>query len=90
MVVGSRTQVMNGTADKTAGGLMKKDLKYAGDRIVSKDQQKAGKSNPGLTMWREAVEKVGGLKPGKFVPIKGALLTKARKKFAQLKKKAGM
>jgi len=90
MVVGSRAQVMNGTADKTAGGLVKKDLKYAGDRIVSKDQQKAGKVNPGLTMWREAVQKVGGLKPGKFVPIKGALLKKARTKFAQMKKKAGM
>jgi len=81
---------MNGTADKTAGGLQKTDLKYEGDRIVSKAQQKAGKANPGLTLWREAVKKSGGLKEGKFVPIKGALLTKARKKYTQLKKKAGV
>jgi hypothetical protein len=90
MVVGSRTQVINGTADKTAGGLEKKDLKYSGDRIISKAQQKAAKVNPALAMWREAVQKAGGLKQGKFVPIKGALLKKARTKFAQMKKKAGM
>jgi exosome complex RNA-binding protein Rrp4 len=81
---------MNGTADKTPGGLEKKDLKYEGDRIVSKAQQAAAKSNPALKMWREAVKKSGGLKAGKFVPIKGKVLEKAHKKFDQMKKKAGM
>jgi hypothetical protein len=90
MVVGSRAQVMNGTADKTPGGLEKKDLKYEGDRIVSKAQQAAAKSNPALKMWREAVKKSGGLKSGKFVPIKGKVLEKAHKKFDQMKKKAGL
>ena len=28
MVVGSRAQVWHGTADKTSGGLTKKDLKF--------------------------------------------------------------
>jgi hypothetical protein len=90
MVVGSRAQVMNGTADKTAGGLEKGDLKYQGGRIISKAQQAAAKANPALKMWREAVKKSGGLKEGKFVPIKGKVLDKAHKKFAQLQKKAGM
>jgi len=88
MVVGSRAQVMNGTADKTAGGLEKSDLKYEGTRIISKAQQAAAKANPALKMWREAVKKSGGLKEGKFVPIKGKVLEKAHKKFAQLQKKA--
>jgi hypothetical protein len=90
MVVGSRAQVMNGTADRTAGGLKESDLKYEGQRIVSRAQQAAAKANPALKMWREAVKKSGGLKEGKFVPIKGKVLEKAHKKFAQLKKKAGM
>lgn len=36
MTVGSRRQVMNGTAKKTAGGLKRGDLKYVGDRIRSR------------------------------------------------------
>ena len=45
--VGSRTQVMNGTAKHTPGGLTKKDLKYnKHGRIVSrKASMKAKKAN---------------------------------------------
>ena len=44
MVVGSRSQVFNGTADKTSGGLMKKDLfKDANGRIRSKKASQAAK-----------------------------------------------
>ena len=90
MVVGSRAQVMNGTADKTAGGLEKSDLTYKDGRIISKAQQAAAKSNPGLTMWRKAVDKAKTKlkipKTGEFVPITGKLSTEAHKQFAKLKK----
>jgi hypothetical protein len=47
MSVGSRAQVMHGTADKTSGGLTKSDLKYnKAGRIVSKKKSvKAKKDN---------------------------------------------
>jgi len=44
MVVGTRAQVFNGTADKTAGGLMKKDLfQDKAGRIRSKKASEAAK-----------------------------------------------
>jgi hypothetical protein len=50
MTVGSRAEVFHGTADKTSGGLEKKDLKMKDGRIVSKAASKAAKkslkSNP--------------------------------------------
>lgn len=88
MVVGTRAQVFHGTADKTAGGLVASDLALKEGRIVSKAQVAAAKANPGLAMWREAVKKSGGLKEGKFAPIKGKVLEKAHKKFAKLQKAA--
>jgi hypothetical protein len=47
MTVGTRAQVMHGTADKTPGGLTKTDLKYnKWGRIVSKAKSaKAKKEN---------------------------------------------
>jgi len=53
MIVGSRAQVMHGTADRTSGGLTKKDLKVKGGRIISKAASKASKGNP----WVKAVAK---------------------------------
>jgi hypothetical protein len=41
MTVGSRAEVFHGTADKTAGGLSKKDLLMKDGRIVSKAASKA-------------------------------------------------
>lgn len=41
MVVGSRAQVFHGTADRTAGGLEKKNLMLKEGRIVSKAASKA-------------------------------------------------
>tara|TARA_B110000285_G_scaffold213331_1_gene257572 strand:- start:133 stop:384 length:252 start_codon:yes stop_codon:yes gene_type:complete len=41
MVVGSRAQVFHGTADKTAGGLEKKNLVIKDGRIVSKSASQA-------------------------------------------------
>ena len=47
MTTGSRAQVMHGTADKTAGGLTKGDLKYnkAGRIVSRKKSMKAKKEN---------------------------------------------
>ena len=47
MTVGSRAQVMHGTADKTPGGLTKSDLKYnkAGRIVSKKKSMKAKKDN---------------------------------------------
>jgi hypothetical protein len=89
MVVGSRAQVMNGSADKTAGGLEKSDLKYKDGRIISKAQQAAAESNPGLKKWRMAVDKAKKKlhipKAGVFVPITGKLEKEARKFFSKKK-----
>ena len=43
MTVGSRAEVFHGTADKTSGGLVKKDLMMKDGRIVSKAASKASK-----------------------------------------------
>jgi len=63
--VGSRAQVMHGTADHTSGGLTKKDLKYnKHGRIVSrKKSQKAKKE--------KRLEKAGyKTRKGKFGAVK--------------------
>ena len=41
MIVGSRRQVLSGTADRTAGGLEKKNLMLKDGRIVSKSASQA-------------------------------------------------
>jgi hypothetical protein len=51
-VIGTKRQVYQGTADKTAGGLVKKDLRLTSEgRIVSKVQRLQGRANP----WANAV-----------------------------------
>jgi len=46
MVVGTRAQVMHGNADKTPGGLQKKDLKYnKSGKIVSKKKSISAKKD---------------------------------------------
>jgi len=44
-LLGRRSQVMHGTAYKTSGGLLKKDLAYdkSGTRIVSRNKQRTAK-----------------------------------------------
>ena len=44
-MIGSRAEVFHGTADKTAGGLEKKDLMMKDGRIVSKAASKAAKKS---------------------------------------------
>ena len=82
--VGSRAQVMNGTARHTSGGLTKKDLKYSSGEIVSKDKSKSEKKNP----WIEAVKKAKkslGIKKGEFTLVtKGSeLYTRAKQIYSK-------
>ena len=89
MTVGSKAQVLHGTADKTAGGLEKKHLKQNPDgRIVSKKQSKS--RNPKLKAWGDATKIVmDARKSDKFVSIKKgtALYKKIKKEYNALLKK---
>ena len=44
-MIGSRAEVFHGTADKTSGGLAKKDLIMKEGRIISKAASKAAKKS---------------------------------------------
>jgi hypothetical protein len=92
MTIGSRAQVMHGTATETSGGLKKKDLKRTDDgRIVSKKQVKA--LNPKLKAWSEATKTVmDGRKSDKFVALKkgSATYKKVKKEYNALVKKRGL
>ena len=80
MTVGSRAQVFHGTADRTAGGLTKKDLKMKDGEIVSKAKAKTEKKNP----WIAAVAKAKKeLKIKGFALVQGPLLAKAREIYAK-------
>ena len=88
--IGSRAEVMHGTADHTSGGLKKTNMTYKAGRIISKAQQAAALDNPGLIMWRKAVDKAKKKlkipKSGEFVPITGKLDKQAHKFFKKLQK----
>ncbi len=80
MTVGTRAQVYHGNADRTAGGLTKKDLKMVKGEIVSKAKSKDEKANP----WIKAVAKAKkelGIKG--FALVQGKLLTRAREIYGK-------
>ena len=83
MIVGTKAQVGHGTADRTAGGLKQKDLMYVkkDGRWKSKKQVAAGKKNPGLKAWRNALDKAGAFNDGQF-----KLITKQSKVYKDAKK----
>lgn len=59
--IGSRAQVMHGTAKKTSGGLGKEDLTYnkSGSIVSKKKSLEAKKSENGLLkLWRKAMKEV--------------------------------
>ena len=89
MTVGSKAQVLHGTADKTSGGLEKKHLKKNPDgRIVSKKQSKG--LHPKMKAWGDATKIVmDARKSDKFVSIKkgSALYKKVKKEYKDLLKK---
>ena len=53
---GTRAQVMHGTAKKTSGGLMKKDLMYKNGRIVSVKASKTAKKRAKTGKFAEYVK----------------------------------
>lgn len=80
MTIGSRAQVYHGNADRTAGGLTKKDLKMVKGEIVSKSKSKGEKTNP----WIKAVAKAKkelGIKG--FALVQGPLLARAREIYGK-------
>jgi len=79
--VGSRAQVMNGTAHHTTGGLVKKDLKKnpKTGEIVSKDKAKGGKANPWIKAVIKAKKELGIPKGEMAFPKKGSELYKTAK-----------
>jgi hypothetical protein len=85
MTIGSRAQVLHGTADETSGGLKKKDLvlcKKSGE-IVSKDKSKSEKKNPWIVALAAAKKKLKIPKGDFILPTKGSALYK---KAMELKK----
>ena len=92
--VGTKQQVMNGTAKRTAGGLTKKDIKVktvgkgknASRRYVSKAKSQASKGNPAIKAWRKAVidanKDAGNTKKNyNYFPKKGSALHRSAKKY---------
>ena len=83
-IYGSKSQVYNGTADITKGGLVKKEIVrlddgYGNIRYKSKKQQKSGhKANSFRAKWAKAMKKARKelikekiISAGEFVPIGG-------------------
>ena len=79
--VGSRAQVMNGTAHHTSGGLAKKDLKRnpKTGEIVSKEKAKGAKANPWIKAVTKAKKELGIPKKEMAFPTKGSELYKTAK-----------
>ena len=69
-VIGSRAQVMNGTAHHTTGGLVKKDLKKnpKTGEIVSKAKSSGEKKNPWIVAVAKA-KKALKIKKGEMVLV---------------------
>jgi hypothetical protein len=69
--VGSRVQVVNGTAHHTPGGLTKKDLKYNKyGRIVSAKKSALAKRKGTLKKWEKKTGMKWTIKNGKPVKVK--------------------
>ena len=80
MTIGSRAQVFHGNADRTAGGLTKKDLKMKDGEIVSKAKAKSEKKNPWIVAVAKAKKDLG-IKG--FALVQGPLLAKAREIYSK-------
>ena len=75
--VGSRAQVMHGTAKRTSGGLTKDDLMMKNGRIVSRKASNAAKKSRNLAKAGYTAKKgefgaYKKTKSGKLVKVKGA------------------
>ena len=80
MTIGSRAQVYHGNADRTAGGLTKKDLKMVKGEIVSKAKSKDEKKNPWIVAVAKAKKELG-IKG--FALVQGKLLTRSREIYSK-------
>jgi hypothetical protein len=81
MIVGTRAQVLHGTADKTAGDLTKKDLMLKDGRIVSKAASQAALKRMKSEGKKHLTKVFSPVKKGfKLQPKKG---TAAYKKLAK-------
>jgi DVNP family len=80
MTVGSRAQVYHGNADRTAGGLTKKDLKKKDGEIVSKKKAKDAKTNPWIKAVAKAKKELGITG---FALVQGELLKRAREIYSK-------
>ena len=79
--VGSRAQVMHGTAHHTSGGLTKSDLKYKDGEIKSKAKSKTEKKNPWIAAVEEAKKSLRIPKTEFAMPKKGTELYKRAKQI---------
>jgi hypothetical protein len=83
--VGSRREVMSGSANHTSGGLKKKDLMMHKGRIVSRKAHAAGK---------KAIKRLFslGYKPtkGKFVAMRKSMVDGRRRRKGSRKTRGGM
>lgn len=84
--VGSRAEVFHGTAEKTSGGLKKKDLYKGKDGGIHAKSMKKRGSNKALVKWRAAVKQVSKDENVVITPdkMKGALLEKIRKVYKKM------
>tara|TARA_B100000900_G_C20543718_1_gene701630 strand:- start:1089 stop:1361 length:273 start_codon:yes stop_codon:yes gene_type:complete len=83
LTIGSRAQVMNGTAEKTSGGLKKKDLKYNKQgRIVSAKKSRSAKKEQRLKKagWTYKKGEFGAIKVEQKSPKKRSSKKKGSKK----------
>ena len=83
MVVGTRAQVMHGTADRTSGGLKKADLKYnKNKKIVSKKASARAKRENRLAKAGYKTKKgvFGAFKDGKKVSKKRTSRRRSRRR----------
>ena len=81
--IGSRRQVMNGTAHHPTGGLVKKDLKLnpKSGEIVSREKSKGEKKNPWIAAVQKAKKSLKIPKKEMAFPTKGSELYKEAKKI---------
>jgi hypothetical protein len=85
---GTRAQVMHGTAKKTSGGLMKKDLMYKNGRIVSVKASKTAKKRAMKGKFAEYVKLAKANKGKKgFVAMTKSMLKKSSKSKTQKRKR---
>ena len=86
--IGTKLQVWNKTANRTAGGIQRGDLAKIDGRIVYKAKSQNAEKNKFLQLWRKTAQKLGylkkGVKPFQELPKKGTVAYRQlRDKYAE-------